>query len=179
MGPGREAATVRQAFLVLVLVAASFLGGAFVNGPGLRWVQTQVLGSLGLGEEGEIAAVDLKTGASPERIGDGARAGPSSPEPLRGPVVPEPALISDGETGTADAPDRRSRRPPGPGGAGPPASPGAPATSSPPLTGPLAAAAAATGSDRGTTPSRAAAPPASTPAAAPLDPSVIPAVNTS
>src|SRR6516162_7491679 len=124
MGPGREAATVRQLCLVLVLVAASFLGGAFVNGPGLRWVQTQLLGSLGLSEGGEIAAVDLKTAASPERAGDGARAAPSSPEPWRGPVAPVPTLISDGETGTADAADRRPARPPGSDGPGLPASPG-------------------------------------------------------
>jgi hypothetical protein len=39
---------VRQLILVLVLVAASFLGGAFVNGPGLQWVQTRVVRSLGL-----------------------------------------------------------------------------------------------------------------------------------
>ena len=32
---------MRQLFLVVVLVAASFLGGAFVNGPGLQWAQTQ------------------------------------------------------------------------------------------------------------------------------------------
>ena len=36
MDQGREAVTVRQAILVIVLVAASFLGGAFVNGPGLH-----------------------------------------------------------------------------------------------------------------------------------------------
>ena len=43
MGQGREAATVRQLVLVIVLVGAAFLGGAFVNGPGLRWVQAQVI----------------------------------------------------------------------------------------------------------------------------------------
>ena len=48
---------MRQVVLVIVLVAAAFLGGAFVNGPGLRWAQTQVLGSLGLNEGGEIASV--------------------------------------------------------------------------------------------------------------------------
>ena len=170
---------MRQMLLVLVLVAASFLGGAFVNGPGLRWVQTQLLGSLGLSEGGEIAAVDLKTTASPERAGDGSRAGPSSPEPVRGPVAPMPALIADGETGPADASDPRPRRPAGSVGAGPSASPGASATASPPLTGPRASADAAPGTDRGTTPSRAAAPPAFARAAAPLDPSVVPAVEPS
>jgi hypothetical protein len=170
MSPGREAATVRQLCLVLVLVAASFLGGAFVNGPGLRWVQTQLLGSLGWSEGGEIAAVDLKTAA-----------GPSSPEAWRGPVAPVPTVISDGATGTADAPERRPARPPGSGGTGPPASPGSSPRSSPPLTGPLASASAgaATGSDRGRTPSRAGSPAAAPArAAAPLDPSVVPAVQT-
>ena len=46
---------MRQIVLVVVLVGAAFLGGAFVNGPGLRWVQTQLLGSMGLGEEREPA----------------------------------------------------------------------------------------------------------------------------
>ncbi len=178
MGPGREAATVRHVLLVLVLVAASFLGGAFVNGPGLRWVQTQLLGSLGLSDGGEIAAVDLKTVAGPERAGEGSRAGPSSPEPVRGPVAPVPAVISDGPTGLADPSDARSRRPAGTAGAGA-AAPASPATTSPPLTGPLASAGPGPRSDRGTTPSGAAAPPASARAAAPLDPSLIPAVEPS
>src|SRR5215470_8975940 len=100
MGPGREAATVRQVVLVLVLVGASFLGGAFVNGPGLRWVQTQVLGSLGLSEGGEIAAVDLKATTGPERAGDAAARGtPSGSEPLQRPLAPMPALILDEESG--------------------------------------------------------------------------------
>ena len=32
----------------IVLVAASFAGGAIVNGPGLRWAQAMVLNRLGL-----------------------------------------------------------------------------------------------------------------------------------
>ena len=68
---------MRQVVLVVVLVGAAFLGGAFVNGPGLRWVQTQVLGSLGLGDGGEIASVDLKAAASPDAVLEGR--GRSSP----------------------------------------------------------------------------------------------------
>ena len=34
---------MRQAILVVVLVGASFLGGAFVNGPGLQWAKTRLL----------------------------------------------------------------------------------------------------------------------------------------
>ena len=54
---------MRKAILVILLVGAAFLGGAFVNGPGLQWAQSRVLRLLGLNSVGEIAAVDL--GASP------------------------------------------------------------------------------------------------------------------
>ena len=50
--------------LVVMLVAASFLGGVFINGPGLRWAQHHVLRSLGLGDAGEIASVDLTAPAN-------------------------------------------------------------------------------------------------------------------
>jgi hypothetical protein len=82
---------VRQFVLVLVLVGAAFLGGAFVNGPGLRWAQTQLLGSLGLNEEGEIATVDLRNGPSPDGLGE--KSGPG--EAARGPVAPVPGLVAD------------------------------------------------------------------------------------
>jgi hypothetical protein len=51
---------VRQLFLVVVLIAAAFLGGAFVNGPGLQWAQSRLLRSLGLIQGGEITSVELK-----------------------------------------------------------------------------------------------------------------------
>src|SRR5262249_25812953 len=105
MGPGREAATVRQVVLVVVLVGAAFLGGAFVNGPGLRWVQTQVLGSLGLDEGGEIAAVDLKPGAGPARAGQKASPGQS---PLA-PVLPVAGLLADSEAKAGPSERRRMR----------------------------------------------------------------------
>jgi hypothetical protein len=57
---------VRQLFLVVVLIAASFLGGAFVNGPGLQWAQSRLLRSLGLNQGGEIASVELKPAAISE-----------------------------------------------------------------------------------------------------------------
>jgi len=106
MGPGREAATVRQLVLVVVLVGAAFLGGAFVNGPGLRWAQTQVLGSLGLDEEGEIAKVDLKGGTGPE--GAGEKPGPG--QAVRGPVAPMPQVVADAGDSKVDASDRRPIR---------------------------------------------------------------------
>src|SRR5579883_1917296 len=116
MGPGREAATVRHVLLVLVLVAASFLGGAFVNGPGLRWVQTQLLGSLGLSDGGEIAAVDRTAGLRRSRteVGPGddsvrggrstglrARRGPAGPQPdPRGRTLPAGGPGSAGAAGS-------------------------------------------------------------------------------
>lgn len=103
MGPGREAATVRQFVLVVVLVGAAFLGGAFVNGPGLRWVQTQVLGSLGLDDEGEIATVDLKGGSGTDKPGPG--------EAPRGPTAPAPGVVADtGAKAGPSEPPRRMRR---------------------------------------------------------------------
>jgi hypothetical protein len=51
--------TLRQVILVVLLIAAAFLGGAFVTGPGLQWAQARVLRSLGLSNGGEIDAVDL------------------------------------------------------------------------------------------------------------------------
>ena len=54
---GREAAPLRKALLAIVLVAASFAGGAVVNGPGLRWAQAMILNRLA-GDGGEDGAPD-------------------------------------------------------------------------------------------------------------------------
>jgi hypothetical protein len=102
MGPGREAATVRQIVLVVVLIGAAFLGGAFVNGPGLRWVQTQLLGSMGLGEDADPAAVDLKLAAG----GDG----PGSSTAVGGPVAPAPSLVADAGAVKPGSSERRPAR---------------------------------------------------------------------
>src|SRR4051812_9541747 len=110
MDPGREAATVRQVVLVVVLVGAAFLGGAFVNGPGLRWAQTQVLGSLGLDEGTEIAKVDLKGNAGPEGAGEKPGPGKAAVEPVRGPVAPVPGLLADAGASKPGAADRRPIR---------------------------------------------------------------------
>ncbi len=101
---------MRQLVLVVVLVGAAFLGGAFVNGPGLRWVQTQVLGSLGLEEGGEIAKVDLKGGTGPEGAVERPGPGQAAGEPMRGPVAPVPGLLADAGASKADARDRRPIR---------------------------------------------------------------------
>ena len=44
---------MRQALFAVVLVAASFAGGAAVNGPGLRWAQAWAMGRLGLVHDGD------------------------------------------------------------------------------------------------------------------------------
>jgi hypothetical protein len=66
MGQGKEAVTVRQVILVVLLVGAAFLGGAFVNGPGLQWAQSRVLRLLGLNSVGEIAEIDLESSSNSE-----------------------------------------------------------------------------------------------------------------
>ncbi len=71
-GQGKEAVTVRQLFLVIILVAASFLGGAFVNGPGLQWAQARIIRSLSLTNSGEIASVNLNPDSSSEISSDKA-----------------------------------------------------------------------------------------------------------
>jgi len=55
---------MRQAIFVVVMVGAAFLGGAVVNGPGLRWVQARLLDYMGLQDGGEIASIDLPQTAS-------------------------------------------------------------------------------------------------------------------
>jgi hypothetical protein len=161
MAQGREAATVRQAILVVLLVSAAFLGGAFVNGPGLSWAQTRVLRSLGLGDGGEIASVDLGATANPDAVSDGSARTKPDGERMRGPVAPVPSLVTEGESSEQDAPDRRSvpkprpKSKPGRDGGSPPAQPAI----SPSAKSETALAAS---------PSRRQA--------APLDPSITPAV---
>jgi hypothetical protein len=99
---------VRHAILVVVLVTASFLGGAFVNGPGLQWAQTKVLRSLGLNNGGEISLVDLKPAASSESGPDGSE----SPQPdagaMQGPLAPMPSLLTEDKSPKHDVSDRHS-----------------------------------------------------------------------
>src|SRR5271165_1918929 len=70
---------MRQAIFVVVMVAAAFLGGAVVNGPGLRWVQARLLDYMGLQDGGEIASIDLPHSTSdpaePHRQGISTAAG--------------------------------------------------------------------------------------------------------
>lgn len=57
---------MREIVLAVLLIGAAFLGGAFVSGPGLRWVQACALQSLGSNDGLEIAAVYLESTSSGE-----------------------------------------------------------------------------------------------------------------
>jgi hypothetical protein len=108
MGQGKEAAAVRRAILIVVLVAASFLGGAFVNGPGLQWAETRVLRSLGLNNRGEIASVDLKPAVSSETSLDELRSAKPGTDVPEGPHAPMPSLLTEHEFSQHDNSDRPS-----------------------------------------------------------------------
>jgi hypothetical protein len=171
MGPGREAATVRQLVLVVVLVGAAFLGGAFVNGPGLRWVQTQLLGSMGLGEEGEIATVDLKGSASPDGSVEKSGAGKAAGEASRGPIAPAPTLLADTDAARPESAERRPIRREGRDGEDAPRIAPPPSSSPPSL---MAPSRPASNDPRGTDPqpSGRVAGPASRTTRVPRDPDV-------
>ena len=79
---------MRQALLIVILVGASFLGGAFVNGPGVQWAQSRVLRLLRLNNVEEITSVNLSSANLPT-----ARL---ATPPLEGPIAPVPSLITDG-----------------------------------------------------------------------------------
>jgi hypothetical protein len=55
---------MRQALFIVLMLAAAFLGGAVVNGPGVRWIQARIIDYMGVKDGGEIASVDLAQGAS-------------------------------------------------------------------------------------------------------------------
>lgn len=90
---------MRKALFAVVLVAASFAGGAVVNGPGLRWAQTVVMSRLGLEEE-EADHVPTPAAAPPE-----SEVSPSRPIPplVAGPPESKPA--------PAPAPEKPSATP--------------------------------------------------------------------
>jgi hypothetical protein len=98
MGQGKEAVTMRQAILVIVLIASSFLGGAFVNGPGLRWAQTRLFRSLGLDVETEIASVDLMPAATPPGASDSADPAKVAREPAPEPLAPMPTVVAEDDS---------------------------------------------------------------------------------
>lgn len=91
---GKEAVTVRQLLLVIVLVAAAFAGGAFVNGPALQWAQNRVFRSLGW-NEADIASIDLKAGASSDSASEGMTTSKAELKPPEVPSAPVPSLVAE------------------------------------------------------------------------------------
>jgi hypothetical protein len=104
MGQGREAATVRQAILIVLLIAAAFLGGAFVTGPGLQWAKARLLRSLGLSNGGEIAEVDLESS-----VIDSAEQPKSQIAARTDPIAPMPQVAADHKSIKQDDFDRISQ----------------------------------------------------------------------
>jgi len=99
---------VRHAILVIVLIASSFLGGAFVNGPGLRWAQTRLMRSLGLNEEGEIASVDLIAAAAPDGVGSGSDPAKPVGRPILEPLALAPSVVAEDESSQQVSSDHRT-----------------------------------------------------------------------
>ena len=99
---------MRQAILVAMLVGAAFLGGAFVNGPGLQWAQSRVMRSLGLTNGGEIAAVDLKSTTSGETPQDPSGPSKSEPAPPPGFSATTPSVAAESKSSERDTIERPS-----------------------------------------------------------------------
>jgi len=99
---------VRLAVLIIVLVAASFLGGAFVNGPGLQWAHNTVLRFLSLNNAEEIASIDLKPVANSGRSSDGLESGKLTANATQEPVAPMPAILTEDESNKHDVSDHSS-----------------------------------------------------------------------
>jgi hypothetical protein len=97
---------VRQVILIVLLIGAAFLGGAFVNGPGLQWAQSRVLRSLGLTNGGEIAAVDLESTSNGEIVPEPAELLKLRSAISTGPIAPMPSVASENKPAKADALDR-------------------------------------------------------------------------
>ena len=89
---------MRKAILVVVLVAASFLGGAFVNGPGLQWIEAWLLKYLGLNNGSEIASVDLKPAVGPDTDLDESRLTKLATAVSKQPRAPMPSLLTQDES---------------------------------------------------------------------------------
>jgi hypothetical protein len=94
VGQGKEAKTVRQVALVVVLVAAAFAGGALLNGPGLLRAQARLLHFLGWNES-DIASIELKgTVSNDPSMGSTPPSKPQA-ELMEGPVAPVPSVIAE------------------------------------------------------------------------------------
>jgi hypothetical protein len=111
---------MRKALFAVVLVCASFAGGAVVNGPGLRWAQSVASARLGLGlsegsegDAGELETLSAHHEPPSSRPGDPEQV-PARPIPPL--VIDAPDLLgkADGgeNSGAADEPGKSSKSTP-------------------------------------------------------------------
>lgn len=107
---------LRHAIFVLVLVGAAFAGGAVINGPGLAWLQRNLIGGPTIITDGS---------APPSGPGRAARRFPSADHP------PLPFAIAGQAPVEAPAPPDPADAPTGPGSAPLAASPALPAPAAP------------------------------------------------
>ena len=94
-GEGKEAGALRKVLLVVAMVAASFAGGALVNGPGLAWLRD----AAGLGD----AAIEPIDPPARRDLGRDPEA-----DPFDGPVPRRLVGASDGDKPAKSRGPRRS-----------------------------------------------------------------------
>ena len=99
---------MRQSIFIIILVGAAFLGGAFVNGPGLQWAQARILRTLGLSNGGEIAAVDLTSNTSGDPSPDAANPSKSLDDLPSGVIGSMPPVAARSNSLTQNASNRPS-----------------------------------------------------------------------
>lgn len=94
-----------KALLVVVLIAASFAGGAVVNGPGLRWAQACVLQRMGIGEDKPTEV--LSANALTTTVDEGIPGQPIAPLVLDAPagaIKPEEKAKAEASAPKGDPP---------------------------------------------------------------------------
>src|SRR5262249_8635424 len=116
---GREASPVRQGLFAIVLVAASFAGGAVGNGPGLRWVR-----DMGLNQRGTaIATTTLSDPSSETESGATSHQDDGVAPAMEIPAAPLPPLVVPPASPDPAPPRVASSEPPRPRAPEPPRSP--------------------------------------------------------
>jgi hypothetical protein len=98
---------VRQVLLVIILMVAAFVGGSFVSGPALQWVQNRVFRSLGW-NEGDITSIDLKIAAGLDQPANTPAAPKSDPDLSDEPSAPVPSLVTEHVESPARQPAKQS-----------------------------------------------------------------------
>lgn len=109
---------MRQAIFIIVLAAASFLGGAIVNRPSLHWAQIRLLNSLGLTSKDELASVDLKALTTTDGTADRSRSVKPEPDVIPKPFAPMPSLVTDDRASQRSGSERNANTAPKTGSTG-------------------------------------------------------------